>query len=337
MLEFNSVRMKTAALQPTTFAAIPSSVRAFAEMAGVSHADARAGGDQYITSSFPTKLQAAGTTSPAYPPANLSARIPMRQPKTYASVIYGWYTGLGLLARRCWGFGIEETDTSAALIAARHFLMATERTFRPALETATRQTEYLPPGRQSLPARRSASPLAFTIFLHGHQSWRFICNLVCRPWRHHHVLAKRVRSLSQIVYFFGQVQRTISPLRKDSEAEQRCTDSSEWRRSLDLIFSLSLEWVFWAVAASATTGPGPMRYRLAQKSWASRFKINSCIQSPVLVKRSPVGHVLDLAAQSCCTSSAKMAISQYLTSHFIVMVKSAWSRKGSGSGQSSVR
>ena len=116
---------------------------------------------------------------------------PDTPPGAYASVIYGWYTGLvyltpllgGYLADRYWGQR-KTVFLGGALMAAGHFLMAFENWFFFALllliigngafkpNISTQVGNLYPPGDP----RRDG---AFTIFYMGINLGAFICNLVC--------------------------------------------------------------------------------------------------------------------------------------------------------------
>ena len=187
----------------------------------------------------------------------------------YASVIYGWYTGLvyltpllgGFLADRYWGQR-KTVFLGGALMAAGHFLMAFENWFFFALllliigngafkpNISTQVGNLYPPGDP----RRDG---AFTIFYMGINLGAFICNLVCGTlaatvgWHWGFGAAGVGMVLGLIVYFFGQrflAADNITAAKALPEAEQRRPlDSSEWRRVWALIFLCLLNVVFWAV------------------------------------------------------------------------------------------
>jgi POT family proton-dependent oligopeptide transporter len=187
----------------------------------------------------------------------------------YASVIYGWYTGLvyltpllgGFLADRFWGQR-KTVFLGGALMAAGHFLMAFQNWFFFALllliigngafkpNISTQVGNLYPPGDP----RRDG---AFTIFYMGINLGAFICNLVCGTlaatvgWHWGFGAAGVGMVLGLVVYFFGQrflASDNITASKALPEAEQRRSlDGSEWRRVLALIFLCLLNVVFWAV------------------------------------------------------------------------------------------
>lgn len=194
---------------------------------------------------------------------------PSTPPGAYASVIYGWYTGLvyltpvlgGYLADRYWGQR-KTVFLGGILMAAGHFLMAFQNWFFFALllliigngafkpNISTQVGNLYPPGDP----RRDG---AFTIFYMGINLGAFICNLVCGTlaaflgWHWGFGAAGVGMVLGLVVYTFGQrflATDNITASKANPQAVQRRPlDSSEWRRVLALIILCVLNVVFWAV------------------------------------------------------------------------------------------
>lgn len=194
---------------------------------------------------------------------------PNAPPGAYASVIYGWYTGLvyltpllgGFLADRYWGQR-KSVFLGGALMAAGQFLLWSDNWFFFALllliigngafkpNISTQVGNLYPPGDP----RRDG---AFTIFYMGINLGAFICNLVCGTlaatlgWHWGFGAAGVGMLLGLTVYALGQrflATDNITASKAIPQAEQKQgLDASEWRRVLALIFLCLLNVVFWAV------------------------------------------------------------------------------------------
>lgn len=201
---------------------------------------------------------------------NLISSDPNTLPGAYASVLYGWYTGLvyltplfgGYLADRYWGQR-KTVILGGILMAIGHFVMAFENWFFVALlllilgngafkpNISTQVGNLYPEGDP----RRDG---AFTIFYQGINLGAFICNLVCGTlaatlgWHWGFGAAGVGMCLGLIVYLWGQkflADDNIAATRALPKAEQQKAplDSGEWKRVWALIALCMLNVVFWAV------------------------------------------------------------------------------------------
>jgi POT family proton-dependent oligopeptide transporter len=186
---------------------------------------------------------------------NLIDSDPTTPVGAYASVLYGWYTGLVYATPILGG----------ALMALGHFAMAYENWFFIALllliigngafkpNISTQVGNLYRPGDP----RRDG---AFTIFYMGINLGAFICNLICgtlaatKGWHWGFGAAGIGMLLGLIIYIFGQ-----SSLAPDSltVAREKATDdvpatraplnAAEWQSVKALILLCMLNIVFWAV------------------------------------------------------------------------------------------
>lgn len=190
----------------------------------------------------------------------------------YASVLYGWYTGLvyatpiigGYLADRYWGQR-RTVILGGVLMAVGHFVMAFEDLFFLALllliigngafkpNISTQVGNLYRPGDP----RRDG---AFTIFYMGINLGAFLCNIVCGTlaatmgWHWGFGAAGVGMLLGLLVYMFGQ--RSLAPdVRASSTArvitgqaqEGAPLSGAEWRAVGALLVLVTLNVVFWAV------------------------------------------------------------------------------------------
>ena len=190
---------------------------------------------------------------------------------SYASVVYGWYTGLvyltpvlgGYLADRYWGQR-KTVYLGGALMAAGHFVMAFQNWFFVALillilgngafkpNISTQVGNLYPEGDH----RRDG---AFTIFYMGINLGAFLCNLVCGTlaatmgWHWGFGAAGVGMVIGLITYHFGRdylATDTLSVTRaraKEKSVTKQPLDSGEWKRVWALVGLCLLNVVFWAV------------------------------------------------------------------------------------------
>jgi POT family proton-dependent oligopeptide transporter len=224
-------------------------------------------------------LQADGSPTIAGDPAavigwetvrNLINSDPSTTPGAYASVIYGWYTGLVYLTPVIGGWladkylGQRKTVfLGGILMAIGHFVMAFENWFFIALaflivgcgafkpNISTQVGNLYPPGDP----RRDG---AFTIFYMGINLGAFICNLVCGTlaatlgWHYGFGAAGVGMLLGLVVYAWGQKYLapdtlSVSQASKAAGAPAEKLSSEEWKRVLALVALCLLNVVFWAV------------------------------------------------------------------------------------------
>jgi len=189
---------------------------------------------------------------------------------SYASVIYGWYTGLVYLTPVVGGWladkylGQRKTVfLGGVLMAIGHFVMAFENWFFIALAflivgcgafTPTISTQVgnlYPPGDP----RRDG---AFTIFYMGINLGAFICNLVCGTlaatlgWHYGFGAAGVGMLIGLVVYAWGQkylAPDTLTVAQASSAAgtAPEKLSSEEWKRVMALVALCLLNVVFWAV------------------------------------------------------------------------------------------
>ena len=190
----------------------------------------------------------------------------------YASVLYGWYTGLvyatpiigGYLADRYWGQR-RTVILGGVLMAVGHFVMAFEDLFFLALllliigngafkpNISTQVGNLYRPGDP----RRDG---AFTIFYMGINLGAFLCNIVCGTlaatmgWHWGFGAAGVGMLLGLLVYVFGQ--RSLAPdVRASATARVSAAQAqggaplsgAEWSAVGALLVLVTLNVVFWAV------------------------------------------------------------------------------------------
>lgn len=199
---------------------------------------------------------------------------PLSPPGAYASVIYGWYTGLvyltpvfgGWLADKYWGQR-KTVFLGGILMAIGHFMMAFENWFFFALLFLIIGNGAFKPNistqvgnlyAQGDPRRDGA----FTIFYMGINLGAFICNLICgtlaatKGWDWGFGAAGVGMILGLIVYAFGQQYLASDNITATKEAagavgvekmEKKPLDAGEKKRVWALILLCLLNVVFWAV------------------------------------------------------------------------------------------
>jgi len=195
---------------------------------------------------------------------------PATLPGVYASVIYGWYTGLvyltpvlgGYIADRYWGQR-KTVFIGGLLMAIGHFMMAFENWFFFALLFLIIGNGAFKPNIStqvgSLYAegdpRRDG---AFTIFYMGINLGAFICNLICgtlavvKGWDWGFGAAGVGMMLGLVGYLWGQKflaadNVTIAKAEHESAEVKQPLNSGEWKRVWALIGLCVLNVVFWAV------------------------------------------------------------------------------------------
>jgi POT family proton-dependent oligopeptide transporter len=194
---------------------------------------------------------------------------PDAPPGAYASVVYGWYTGLvyltpllgGFLADRYWGQR-KSVFLGGILMAAGQFLLSQDNLFFIALLFLIIGNGAFKPNISTqvgnlYPAGDPRRDGAFTIFYMGINLGAFICNFICgtlaavRGWHWGFGAAGVGMLLGLTVYALGQrylATDNITASKASPEAEQKQgLDASEWRRVWALIFLCLLNVVFWAV------------------------------------------------------------------------------------------
>lgn len=195
---------------------------------------------------------------------------PSTLPGVYASVIYGWYTGLvyltpvvgGYIADRYWGQR-RTVFIGGILMAIGHFMMAFENWFFPALlfliigngafkpNISTQVGNLYPEGDP----RRDG---AFTIFYMGINLGAFICNLICGTlaafwgWHWGFGAAGVGMMIGLVVYLFGQKYLAadnvmVSKAEHDPAEVKQPLEHGEWMRVWALVALCLLNVVFWAV------------------------------------------------------------------------------------------
>ncbi len=198
---------------------------------------------------------------------------------SYASVIYGWYTGLvyltpvlgGWIADKYWGQR-KTVFVGAILMAIGHFIMAFENWFFIALaflivgcgafkpNISTQVGALYPEGDP----RRDG---AFTIFYMGINLGAFICNLVCGTlaavygWHYGFGAAGIGMVLGLLIYAWGQkylAPDNLSNMRHAAEVAGKSVEraaevvkqklsATEWKAVWALVGLCLLNVVFWAV------------------------------------------------------------------------------------------
>ena len=201
---------------------------------------------------------------------HLISSDPNTLPGAYASVLYGWYTGLvnltpligGFIADRYWGQR-KTVFVGGALMAAGHFMMAFENWFFFALLLLIIGNGAFKPNistqvgnlyQQGDPRRDGA----FTIFYMGINLGAFICNFICGTlaatvgWDWGFGAAGVGMLLGLATYAFGQKYLAEDNLMISKEThheaeEKKPLDAGEKKRVWALIILCLLNVVFWAV------------------------------------------------------------------------------------------
>ncbi|MCL2716079.1 MAG: peptide MFS transporter [Alphaproteobacteria bacterium] len=191
-------------------------------------------------------------------------------PGGYASIIYGWYTGLvyltpvigGYIADRYWGQR-KAVVVGGTLMAVGHFLMAFENWFFLALLFLILGNGAFKPNISTQVGRLYSEDDprrdgAFTIFYMGINLGAFLCTFVCGTlastlgWHWGFGAAGVGMLLGLGVYGMGQrflAEDSVSPQARNqllAAAGQRL-NADEWKRVLALIGLCLLNVVFWAV------------------------------------------------------------------------------------------
>jgi len=196
---------------------------------------------------------------------------PATTPGTYASVIYGWYTGLVYLTPVLGGWladkylGQRKTVfLGGILMAIGHFVMAFENWFFPALAFLIVGCGAFKPNISTqvgslYPEGDSRRDGAFTIFYMGINLGAFICNLVCGTlaatvgWHYGFGAAGVGMVIGLGVYAWGQKylapdSLTVTKAAAASGAvKSEPLSRSEWRSVWALVALCLLNVVFWAV------------------------------------------------------------------------------------------
>lgn len=190
---------------------------------------------------------------------------------SYASVIYGWYTGLvyltpvlgGYLADRYWGQR-KTVYLGGALMAAGHFVMAFQNWFFVALALLILGNGAFKPNISTqvgnlYPEGDPRRDGAFTIFYMGINLGAFLCNLVCGTlaatmgWHWGFGAAGVGMVIGLITYHFGRgylATDTLAVTRaqaKENAVTKQPLDAGEWKRIWALVGLCLLNVVFWAV------------------------------------------------------------------------------------------
>ena len=200
---------------------------------------------------------------------NLISSDPNTVPGAYASVIYGWYTGLvyltpllgGFLADRYWGQR-KTVFIGGALMAIGHFTMAFENWFFVALFFLIIGNGAFKPNISTQVGNLYAADDprrdgAFTIFYMGINLGAFICNLVCGTlaatmgWHWGFGAAGVGMCLGLVIYALGQkylAKANLSVTKAVPKEEQkRSLLEGEKKRIWALVALCCLNVVFWAV------------------------------------------------------------------------------------------
>ncbi len=193
----------------------------------------------------------------------------------YASIIYGWYTGLvyltpvmgGYLADKYWGQR-NTVYLGATLMAIGHFAMAFENWFFIALLFLILGNGAFKPNisvqvgslyKQGDPRRDGA----FTIFYMGINLGAFLCTFVCgtlaatKGWHYGFGAAGIGMLLGLIIYWFGQrflaednIHRELDAVKASAKAvihEKKPLTSSEKKAVFSLVVLCALNVVTWAI------------------------------------------------------------------------------------------
>lgn len=197
---------------------------------------------------------------------------PATLPGTYASVIYGWYTGLVYLTPVLGGYladkylGQRKTVfLGGILMAIGHFVMAFENWFFLALAFLIVGCGAFKPNISTqvgslYPEGDSRRDGAFTIFYMGINLGAFICNLVCGTlattmgWHYGFAAAGVGMVIGLVVYAWGQKYLAPDSLTiaragaaGGAAAKVERLSSDEWKRVWALVALCLLNVVFWAV------------------------------------------------------------------------------------------
>ena len=222
-----------------------------------------------------SKLESLAAGNPASDIAPVLGDMAMRIAEStcvanpWASIIYGWYTGLvyltpllgGIVADRYLGQR-KTVIVGGVLMAIGHFVMAFEDLFFLALafliigngafkpNISTQVGNLYPPGDP----RRDG---AFTIFYMGINLGAFLTNLVCGTlaatigWHYGFGAAGVGMCLGLVIYFFGQKYLAPDTLSRKAAAtgpvENKPFGKDEWGRIWALVILCGLNVVFWAV------------------------------------------------------------------------------------------
>ncbi|MGK5088107.1 peptide MFS transporter [Bdellovibrionota bacterium FG-2] len=200
---------------------------------------------------------------------NLISSDPNTVPGAYASVVYGWYTGLvyltpflgGYIADRYWGQR-KTVFLGGALMAIGHFTMAFENWFFVALLFLIIGNGAFKPNISTQVGNLYAADDprrdgAFTIFYMGINLGAFICNLVCGTlaatlgWHYGFGAAGIGMVCGLVIYALGQKylasdNLTVTRAAAKIEPKQKL-DQGEKKRILALVGLCMLNVVFWAV------------------------------------------------------------------------------------------
>lgn len=202
---------------------------------------------------------------------NWLALGPDATPGSYASLLYGWYTGLvyltpifgGYLADRYLGRR-KAVFLGGILMALGHFVMAFENSFFLALtllilgngafkpNVSTQVGDLYAPGD----SRRDG---AYTIYYMGINLGAFICNFICGTlaatlgWHYGFGAAGVGMVIGLVVYALGQkhlapeIEIPAKSVKKDEKKDSTPLTSNEWKRVWALVALCLLNVVFWAV------------------------------------------------------------------------------------------
>lgn len=195
---------------------------------------------------------------------------PTTNPGTYASVIYGWYTGLvyltpllgGYLADRYWGQR-KTVFLGGALMAVGHFMMAFENWFFFALLFLIIGNGAFKPNISTqvgdlYPAGDSRRDGAFTIFYMGINLGAFICNLICGTlaavvgWDWGFGAAGVGMMIGLLTYACGQKYLAVDNIhftqaKKGEPKVKAPLNSAEKKAVWALVLLCLLNVIFWAV------------------------------------------------------------------------------------------
>jgi POT family proton-dependent oligopeptide transporter len=202
---------------------------------------------------------------------NWLALGPDATPGSYASLLYGWYTGLvyltpilgGYLADRYLGRR-KAVFLGGILMAAGHFVMAFENSFFLALILLILGNGAFKPNVSTqvgdlYPAGDSRRDGAYTIYYMGINLGAFICNFICGTlaatlgWHYGFGAAGVGMLIGLVVYALGQ--KHLAPetgipakaVKKDEKKDRAPLTSNEWKRVWALVALCLLNVVFWAV------------------------------------------------------------------------------------------
>lgn len=203
---------------------------------------------------------------------NLINSDPATAAGSYASVIYGWYTGLVYLTPVLGGWLADKylgqrrtVFIGGILMAIGHFVMAFENCFFIALAFLIAGCGAFKPNISTqvgalYPEGDPRRDGAFTIFYMGINLGAFICNLVCgtlaatRGWHYGFGAAGIGMVIGLVVYALGQkhlAPDTLSVTKSRSGSGGKVAaeplSKDEWKRVWALVGLCLLNVVFWAV------------------------------------------------------------------------------------------